>query len=146
MENSNQTSFLKLEVIWKDDDIFELSVIASNDDFRGKASVYATSYSLSKFALNLQEYPNNNNALFYELGKKYEHAYFSMRYYPIGFNGIIGVEINLESNVGTEYRLEEKDKLKLEIIVEPSAIDIFQKHLYQLAKTESGIATLYGRQ
>jgi len=146
METNAHIPFLRLEVIWRDEYMFELSVTASNDDFRGKASVYDTSDSLSKFALNLRDYPKNNNTLFYDLGKKDEDAYFSMRYYPVGFNGIIGVEINLESNVGTEYRPEEKDKIKLEIIVEPSAIDIFQKELYQMAKTESGKATLYGRQ
>ena len=44
------------------------------------------------------------------------------------------MEINIESNVAAEYRQEEKNKLKLEIIVEPSAIDRFQKELCHLAK------------
>jgi hypothetical protein len=58
---------------------------------------------------------------------------------------IIGVEINIESNnVATEYREEEKNKLKLEIIVEPSAIDRFQKELCHLAKNEEGLAIFYG--
>jgi hypothetical protein len=34
--------------------------------------------------------------------------------------------------------------LKLEIIVEPSAIDRFQKELCHLAKNEEGLAILYG--
>jgi hypothetical protein len=52
-----------------------------------------------------------------------------MKYYPIGFTGHIGVEMSLEGNVATEYRLEEKDKMKLEIIIEPNQLDIFQKEL-----------------
>jgi hypothetical protein len=58
---------------------------------------------------------------------------------------IIGVEINIESNnVATEYLEEEKNKLKLEIIIEPSAIDRFQKELCHLAKNEEGLAILHG--
>lgn len=37
-----------------------------------------------------------------------------------------------------------KSFLKLEIIVELSAIDDFQKELYHLAKKEEGSAILYG--
>ena len=68
-----------------------------------------------------------------------------MRFYCIDTEGHIGVEINLEENVSTAYRKEEKDKLKLEIIVVPSAIDNFQKELLRLAINEDGIATLYGQ-
>jgi hypothetical protein len=58
---------------------------------------------------------------------------------------ILGVEINIERNVSTEYRQEEKDKIKLEIIVEPNAIDNFRKELLTLAKNEEGNAILYGK-
>lgn len=145
MTISNQTSFLELAVIWKDEDMIELSVTAANANFYGKTKVYDQSECLLEFAKSLSNCSLNNINLYYESGVTNGYAYFSMKYYPIGFNGHIGVEINFESNVSTEYRKEEKDKLKLEIIVEPNQIDIFQKELYQLAKTESGKATLYGR-
>lgn len=67
-----------------------------------------------------------------------------MKYYPIDNCGHIGVEINIESNVSTVYSPAEKDKLKIEIIVEPSAIDNFQKELFNWAKNEDGTAILYG--
>ncbi|GEM66338.1 hypothetical protein SF1_43200 [Sphingobacterium faecium NBRC 15299] len=67
-----------------------------------------------------------------------------MKYYSIGKSGYIGVEVNLESNVSTEYRQEEKNKIKLEIIVEPNAIDNFQKELFNIASREEGVATLPG--
>lgn len=41
-------------------------------------------------------------------------------------------------------RPEEKNRLKIEIVVEPSAIDNFQKELTYLAKNENGTAILYG--
>ena len=144
MTAENRKSFLELKVIWKDDDMFELRVIASSIDFLGRTEVYGQSESLSKFASTLKGFPNDNNTLFYEAGEKDSYAYFSMKYYSIDKGGHIGVEINLESNVSTEYRQEEKNKVKLEIIVESSAIDNFQRELFNLAKNEDGTAILYG--
>jgi hypothetical protein len=144
MTAENRKSFLELKVIWKDDDMFEFSVTASSIDFFGRTEVYDQSESLSKFALTLKGFPSDNKTLFYEAGQKDSYAYFSMKYYSIDKGGHIGVEINLESNVSTEYRQEEKNKVKLEIIVEPSAIDNFQRELFQLAKKEEGSAILYG--
>jgi hypothetical protein len=144
MTTENRKSFLELKVIWKDDDMFELSVTASNIDFFGKTEVYSQSQSLSKFTKTLNGFPNDNKTLFYEAGQKDSYAYFSMKYYSIGTGGHIGVEIHLESNEVTEFREEEKNKVKLEIIVEPSAIDNFQRELFHLAEKEEGSAILYG--
>lgn len=144
MTSENRKSFLELKVIWKDDDMFELRVTSSNVDFLGRTEVYDQSESLTKFASTLKGFPNDKNELFYEAGEKDSYAYFSMKYYPIDNGGHFGVEINLESNVSTEFRQEEKNKVKLELIVESSAIDNFQKELYHLAKKEEGSAILYG--
>lgn len=109
--------FLKLKVIWKDDNMFELAVFTGNLNFSGKTEVYDQSESLAEFSKTLIGFPDGRNALFYEAGKKDSYAYFSMRYYPVGRGGLVGVELHIESNVSTEYRPEEKNKLKLEIIV-----------------------------
>lgn len=145
MNLNKQRPFLELKVIWKDDEMFEMSITAFSDDFYGKTEVYEQSKPLSDFAKSLIAYPKDQKPLFYEAGEKDSYAYFSMKYYPIGVNGIVGVEIHLEENVGTTYRKEEKNKLKLEIIVEPAAIDRFQKELLRLAEKEEGTATLYGQ-
>jgi hypothetical protein len=144
MTSENRKSFLELRIIWKDDEMFELNVTASNIDFFGTTQVYDQSESILRFASTLVDFPKGDTTLFHEAGEKDSYAYFSMRYYPIGRTGRVGVEVSLESNVATEFRPEEKNKLKLEIIVEPSAIDNFQKELVTLARTEEGCAILYG--
>jgi hypothetical protein len=145
MDKDRLKSFLELQIVWKDDDMFELKVTVSNGRYFGTTDVYDTTESLFSFAQALIGFPNDNKKLLHEAGNKDGYAYFSMNFYCIDNTGHIGVEINLEDNVATEFRHEEKDKLKLEIIVEPSAIDNFQKELSQLATTQKGIATLYGR-
>jgi hypothetical protein len=123
MDFNNRKTYLELELIWKDDDMFELRITASNGRYFGITGVYETSESLEDFAKSLFGFPKNDSTLFHEMGKKNSYAYFSMKYYCIDNAGHLGVELNLEENVATEFRIEEKDKLKLEIIVEPSAID-----------------------
>jgi hypothetical protein len=145
MDREKLKSYLELQIIWKDDHMFELKVIASNGRYFGTTEVYDTKESLFEFGQKLIGFPNKSKPLFYELGIKNEYAYFSMNYYCIDNAGSIGVEINLEEKVATQFRNEEKDKIKLEIIVEPSAIDRFQKELSHLATTQKGIAILYGR-
>jgi hypothetical protein len=125
--------------------MFELKVTASNGRYFGTTEVYDTTESLFSFAQTLIDFPKDNKKLFHQAGIKDGYAYFSMNFYCIDNAGHIGVEINLEDNVATAFRHEEKNKLKLEIIVEPNAIDSFQRELSQLATTQKGIANLYGR-
>ena len=142
----NQKSFLELKVVWKDDDMFELKVLASNGRYTGTTEVYDTSDSLGNFAKSLIGYPTiEAGTLKHEAGQKDSYSYFSMTFYRIYNSGHIGVQIELEENVATKYREEEKDKIKLEIIAVPSCIDKFQKELLQLATIQNGIATLYGQ-
>ena len=147
MDLDNRKSILQLKVIWKDDDLIELNVIAFNGRYLGTTEVYDDSISLKEFAELLSDYPNMNKTLFYEAGMKDSISYFSMKFYCIDNAGHIGVEICLEENTNgsLDCRKEEKDKVKLEIIVEPNGIDNFQRELLQLAIKEEGIATLYGR-
>lgn len=144
MTFNNRKSFLELKSIWKDEHMFELKITVSNTVFLGVTEVYDQYERISNFAKELVDYPRDKNVLFYEAGEKDSYSYFSMKYYPVDHNGHIGVEINIESNVSTVYRPEEKNKLKLEIVVEPNAVDDFQKALVNLARNEDGIAILFG--
>lgn len=134
--------YLKLEVIWKDEHMFELRVSADNGRYSGKTEVYETSDSLLAFANELNGFPVGKDQVHHSCGEKDSYAYFEMEFYKIGSTGICGVLISLEENVATEYRKEEKDKLTLELIVEPNSIDIFRHELKVLAQKESGIAEL----
>lgn len=144
MEKEKLKSFLELEIVWKDDDMFELKVTASNGRYFGITEVYDTRESLLSFAQTLINFPKKNKMTLHEAGRKDGYAYFSMRFYCIDNIGHIGLEVNLEDKVATEFR-KEKNKLKLEIIVEPSAIDNFQNALKNLVAKQKGFAILYGR-
>lgn len=144
MKQKDVKRFLRLEIIWKDEHMFELKVDCNNGRYSGTTEVYDTNYTLLPFAKSLKDYPYGGGERIHRCGEEDSHSFFEMRFYQIGTSGIVGVEVKMEANVATQYRPEEKDKLKLELIVEPNAIDIFQKELETLALNESGIAELIG--
>ncbi|WPP48471.1 hypothetical protein [Catalinimonas niigatensis] len=139
-----EDKYLRFEIIWKDEDMFELNVQANNGRYSGTTEVYEVSDSLIDFANELSGFPFGKDEISHACGKKDSYAYFEMRFYKIGPTGKCGVLITMEENVATEYRKEEKDKISLELIVEPNAIDTFQKALKSLAEKEEGIAELRG--
>lgn len=136
--------YIEFEVIWKDDDMFELRISVDNGRYSGVTEVYDQREPLYEFASKLNGFPNDLDRISHSAGEKDSYAYFEMMFYIIDPAGKVGVQVTLEENVSTEYRENEKDKLKLELIVEPAAIDIFQKELQTLAANEDGKARLNG--
>lgn len=134
--------YLRLEVIWKDEHMFELKVSANNGRYSGITEVYEVSDSLLEFVHKLNGFPFEIDKVSHFCGEKDSYAYFEMEFYKIGLTGKCGLLITMEENVATEFRKEEKDKLKMELIVEPNAIDIFCRELKVLAEKESGKAEL----
>jgi hypothetical protein len=136
--------FLKFEVVWKDEHMFEIKVSADNGRYSGTTEVYETKESLLPFAHSLEGFLNGSKKLSHSCGERNSYAFFQVKFYPVDTGSVVGVHITLEENVATEYREEEKDKLTMELIVEPNAIDIFQKELVSLAINEEGSAELIG--
>ena len=129
--------FLKFEVVWKDEHMFEIEVSADNGRYSGTTRVYDTKESLLPFAQSLEGFPTGDSKLNYECGEKDNNPFFHVSFYLANTESVVGVQITLE---------EEKDKLVMDLIVEPNSIDIFQKELIQLANNEEGTAELIGIQ
>ena len=108
MGNDNQISFLELEIVWRDEHMLELKVIASNGRYSGITEVYDTSEALIAFVKSLHGYSNDSNMLVHEAGEKDGYAYFAMLFYPLNNSGHVGLLINLEENTPTKYRENEK--------------------------------------
>lgn len=141
---NEQQKYLKLEVVWKDDDMIELQVSVNNGRYSGITEVFDQKEELLEFANKLIGFPRPNEVLLHSAGEQNSYAYFELKLYQIDPSGKVGALITIEENVPTEYREFEKDKLRLELIIEPNSIDNFQKQLTRLAKTEEGSAELIG--
>ena len=133
-----------MEVIWFDDHMLELNITASNGRYFGTTEVYDTKESLLDLARDLNGFPFNKRTPKCKLGDKDLYAFFEVDFKNVLASGKCGVVIKIEENTGSEYRENEKDKLCLELFVEPSAIDLFAKELMTMAHRQNGVAVLNG--
>ena len=140
----NYKKYLRLEVIWRDDDMIELQVLGSNGRYSGITEVYDVKDNLLDFAMKLDGFPRANEVLFLSIGAKYGSSYFGLKLYQFDPTGKIAVKVVLEDNKSTSYGEPQKNKVSLELIVEPASIDTFQKYLKTLAEREEGFAELIG--
>ena len=122
--------------------MFELQISANNGRYSGITEVYEVSDSLRRFVNELNGFPFGKDKVTHSCGKKDSSAYFEMEFYKIGSTGKCGVLITMEENVSTGHRKEERDKLSMELIIEPNAIDVFCLELKSLAEKVDGIAEL----
>ena len=141
----SRKSQLELKVIWKDDDMIELSIKASNGRYFGTTQVYDTSESLLGLSTSLADFWAGHQPIVYEAGTKGSYAFWGMNIYLLQPSGLIGVEVNLEENSSHPGSSQEKkNNVRLEIQTYMAAIDLFRDELIELAQNEEGVASLYG--
>ncbi|WP_439585890.1 hypothetical protein [Dyadobacter bucti] len=141
----SRDSQLELEVIWKDEDLIELRVQASNGRYFGTTQVYDTTESLMGLAKSLNEFWDGHTPIVYEAGTKGGRAFWGMNIYLIEPSGLIGVEVILEEH-GNDTgisQVKRRNCVKLEIQIYMAAIDRFRTELLALAQNEEGVASLY---
>lgn len=124
--------------------MFEMNISVNNGRYSGITEVYETSESLLKFTKELNGFPFEKDKISHSCGQKNSYAFFQMDLYKIGTSGICGAKITMEGNVPSDYNEAEKEKLSIELIIEPNAIDNFYQELKHLAINEDGTAELLG--
>jgi hypothetical protein len=135
-------NFLNLAVIWKDEHMLELEVTVSNNGYSGVARGYDTGEHLQILAKQLEGFPKDDQSIFYKIGTSLLQGHLSISFCPITPSGLIGVKVYLEREGSIDCQ---NSKVSLELLVEPSSIDIFQKYLNTLAANQQGIAKLIAR-
>jgi hypothetical protein len=135
-------NFLTLEVVWKDEHMLELEVTVANNSYSGVARGYDTREALAILAKQLEGFPKDDQPIFYKIGESLQQGHLSISFCPIGLSGLVGVKVYLEKGGLTGCQ---NSNVSTELLVEPSAIDIFQKYLTTLAANQQGIAKLIAR-
>jgi hypothetical protein len=132
--------FLEIKVIWKNHGMIAIQVIASNGNFCGKTEVLEFPEYLQEFSEKLKTYSKSEEHLSYKPKIENNYNRFSMKYYKSDYFGklLMETKIVFGSFTGGKHTVE------LEIIFDISALELFQKELFELARNEDGTATLYG--
>ena len=135
---------LKLEIIWKDDDMVELRAFASNGRYCGTTEVYTTAEELIELANSVEEFPKKvDDVVEFRAGEKRGYAFLDLIFNCIDGLGHTALLVGMEENVPTDHRPAEKHEVRLELRCEPRSIVQFQKDLLQMGATRTGSATLH---
>ena len=87
--------YLRLEVIWRDEHMFELKVSANNGRYSGITEVYTVSKPILSFVNELKQFPFDKEFVTFSLGEKENYAFFEMKFYKIGLTSQCGVLVTL---------------------------------------------------
>lgn len=136
MTQTQHEAYLIFEVIWSDEHCIELTIQVSNGVFAGKISTYDSPDYIIEFTTKLNGFPNQNEPLTYTAGSRESHSYFEMTWHRKGPAGLVSIEVSIE---------ESPQYLQLELLTEPSAIDVFHKKFKAIALHSKGSASLYIR-
>ena len=141
----NMDAFLEIRRIWEDEDLVELNIEASNGSFHGETQVYTTREEIKEWVEGLRGFPTSEaHEVIFSTGEKESYVYAYLRSYTFSGMGKSAMRIILESNVPTEYRKEEKNKVELELRFEPAALDRFIPSLERVSEELGAKATMTG--
>ncbi len=125
--------------------MIELKIIAANDNFSGATEIYTVYEDIDTLAKSLKGFPKSiSESIEFSAGQRDSNAFANIRFYCFTEAGHPATRIELESNVATEYRADEKNKIQLEIQFEPAALDSFVSQLSEIVINQEGKAVLDG--
>lgn len=129
--------FLKFEVIWKDEHMFELRIVMTNGLFSGVTQVYSMGEILSDFSKELDTYSLDDGTVTFTGGIDGYNCKITFDYLDKGGRIIVKALLEEEGTAGL-------NSVSLYIITEPALLDNFQKELRVLSVRDKGTAVLVG--
>ena len=139
------TPRFSISVIWQDDDLVEIEAAACTEHFSGLTQVYTTYDELRTLHVSLAGFPKTfSSRVAFSAGEADSYSFLGVDFYCIDQAGHAAAQITIESNVPTNYRPQEKHRVRLEMQFEPMALDWFLNALKRLISAQAGDEVLQG--
>jgi hypothetical protein len=136
---------LELELIWKDEDMFELRVSAWNGSFGGVANICVGIGRLKEIASRLSGFPTNpsdeREIVLGTFGREFAGGAARMRFYCADRAGHAYLESKIESEFESVGVVQ---NVVISMPIEAAAVDVFVEELGQMEAQASGTARLKG--
>jgi hypothetical protein len=128
-----------------DDGMITAAVDVASRGFRGVSQVYTTIGALEELSSQLRLFPQGpTQSLEFHFGMPNSYGYFSLALSILHPTGRCACRVQLESNYLPSYGPGSKNRVKVDMGVEPSAIDRFVFDLQSLINNKLGQAALEG--
>ena len=137
-------SQLTIQALWEDDGLLTIDSHAASWGFVGKTQVYTTCEALEKWAKELAGLPLiAGQSVGFQAGERNSYAYLGVTISVLDSVGHCQCRVAFESN--SVHTWESKNKLEVEILTEPNAIDRFVAGIMAIVRTKNqGEAFLLG--
>jgi hypothetical protein len=153
---------LSFAVAYKDEQLIQIEVTASNGRYAGVTTFYTNSdgQELINFSKKLQGFPQNiDQEIMQEFGFTQEElkvfekessglktisSYVGLTFFCIGKLGHAAISIKLIEDNWSE-REEARGKVSFELQFDPASLDLFVQELTALGETKTEKATLLGK-
>jgi hypothetical protein len=137
-------SRLTIQALWEDDGLLTIESHAASWGFIGKNQVYTTYGALEKWAKELATFPVvAGQSVGFQAGERNSYAYLGVTISVLDSLGHCQCRVAFESCA--VHAWESRNKLEVEILVEPNAIDRFVTGLVAIVQTKNqGEACLLG--
>lgn len=138
------THEVSVEVVYKDEDLIELETVASAGHWRGRARAYTVPQDIAAFASALDRFVEGAlGSADFTAGDDKGMGLLALRIYRVDRAGHIACHIRLASGgLPTDHRPEQVSQFAVEVSVEAWAVSQFSRHLAELARSQSGRASL----
>lgn len=137
-------SQLTIQALWEDDGLLTIDSHAASWGFVGKTQVYTTYEALEKWAKELAALPLiAGQSVGFQAGERNSYAYLGVTISVLDSVGHCQCRVAFESS--SVHTWESNNKLEVEILTEPNAIDRFVAGLMTIVQTKNqGEACLLG--
>jgi|SRR5579859_1898981 len=137
---------ISVEILWSDEDLFDVKVVAWNGSFGGAASLYMDIGGFDKLAAAISGFPKDNKdvreIVLGAFGREYAGGAASFKLFCIDGAGHAYIESKIESGVESAGVFQ---TATLTMPIEAAAIDRFVVELRMLGRDKQGSALLTGR-
>ena len=128
-------SQLTIQALWEDDGLLTIESHAASWGFVGKTQVYTTYGALEKWANELAALPLiAGQSVGFQAGERNSYAYLGVTISVLDSVGHCQCRVAFESN--SIHTWQSRNKLEVDILVEPNAIDRFVTGLVAIVQTK----------
>ena len=137
-------SRIEISVLWFDDDLVELQVVASSDRFAGKVALYGAHDSMMQLAENISGFPSGaSDTRQFELGTFKPNSAGGGVHFEFYCTDTVGhAEVKVQLRGENIHREGEKETAQLFISVEASTVDSFVQQLKAMELQRDSTACL----
>jgi hypothetical protein len=142
MESNPQ---LSIELVWEDVDLEELCISAYNGSYCGTAKVYFAQGDVARLVESIRGFPRTiSQQEVFEGGSDEIGSLAKLVFRCIDGSGHPAVRVSLVESVNVNVRPPILNRVELELLFEPNALDEFCRELESVARRVSKRAVLRG--